>query len=212
MAKNIKRIKLPGVTEPYNVVDATAIHKTDVATSNSAGIVKIGSGITVAADGTISVNATAPVTSVNGKTGRVVLTAQDVGALPSDTVIPSVPDNIVKYTAISNVETTTPLNADTLQGYTADYFATATGLASVNSKVSTMQSDITTAKTNITNLETDVTNLKTNKMDISGGTMTGALVAQNNTNYTTKQVRNIIISTEDPSGGDNGDIWIKYAE
>lgn len=42
--------------------------------------------------------------------------------------------------------------------------------------------------------------------------MTGALVAQNNTNYTTKQVRNIIISTEDPSGGDNGDIWIKYAE
>ena len=132
--------------------------------------------------------------------------------MPSNTVIPSVPDNIVKYTAISNVETTTPLNADTLQGYTADYFATATGLASVNSKVSTMQSDITTAKTNITNLKTDVTNLKTNKMDISGGTMTGALVAQNNTNYTTKQVRNIFISTADPSGGDSGDIWIKYAE
>ena len=107
--------------------------------------------------------------------------------MPSDTVIPSVPDNIVKYTAISNVETTTPLNADTLQGYTADYFATATGLASVNSNVSA-------------------------KLNISGGTMTGALIAQNNTNYTTKQVRNIIISTEDPSGGDNGDIWIKYAE
>ena len=125
--------------------------------------------------------------------------------MPSDTVIPSVPDNIVKYTAISNVETTTPLNADTLQGYTADYFATATGLASVNSKVSTMQSDITTAKT-------DISNLKTNKMNISGGTMTGALVAQNNANYTTKQVRNIFISTSDPSGGSNGDIWIKYAE
>ena len=132
--------------------------------------------------------------------------------MPSDTVIPSVPDNIVKYTAISNVETTTPLNADTLQGYTADYFATATGLASVNSNVSAMKSDITTAKTNITNLKTDVTNLKTNKMDISGGTMTGALIAQNNTNYTTKQVRNIFISTSDPSGGSNGDIWIKYAE
>lgn len=127
-------------------------------------------------------------------------------------MIPSVPDNIVKYTAISNVETTTPLNADTLQGYTADYFTTATGLASVNSKVSTMQSDITTAKTNITNLKTDVTNLKTNKMNISGGTMTGALIAQNNTNYTTKQVRNIFISTEEPSGGNSGDIWIKYVE
>ena len=31
-----------------------------------------------------------PVSSVNGKTGAVVLTASDVGALPSDTVIPSV--------------------------------------------------------------------------------------------------------------------------
>ena len=51
-----------------------------------------------------------------------------------------------------------------------------------------MKSDITTAKT-------DISNLKTNKMDISGGAMTGALIAQNNTNYTTKQVRNIFIST-----------------
>ena len=124
--------------------------------------------------------------------------------MPSDTVIPSIPDNIVKYTAISNVEATNPLDADSLQGHTADYFATATGLASVNSTVSAMQSDITTAKT-------DITNLKTDKMNVSGGTMTGALVAQNNTNYTTKQVRNVFISTSDPSGGESGDIWIKYA-
>lgn len=199
---DIKKIKLTD-GKSYNVVDATAIHSEDVATSTVAGIVKIGSGITVAADGTISVNATSPVTSVNGKTGTIVLTAQDVGALPSDTVIPSVPDNIVKYTAISNVEATTPLDADSLQGHAADYFATATGLASVNSTVSAMQSDITTAKT-------DLSNLKTNKMDISGGTMIGALIAQNNTNYTTKQVRNIFISTSDPSGGASGDIWIKY--
>ena len=81
MAKNIKKIQVPGVTEPYDVIDATAIHKTDVATSTKAGIVKIGSGITVAVDGTISVNATAPVTSVNSKTGEVVLTADDVGAV-----------------------------------------------------------------------------------------------------------------------------------
>lgn len=204
MAKNISKIQIPNVTEVYNVIDATAIHETDVATSKSAGIVKIGSGITVAADGTISVNATAPVTSVNGKTGTIVLTAQDVGALPSDTVIPSIPDNIVKYTAISNVEATNPLDADSLQGHTADYFATATGLAGVNSKVSAMQSDITTAKT-------DITNLKTDKMNVSGGIMTGALVAQNNTNYMIKQVRNVFISTSDPSGGESGDIWIKYA-
>ena len=204
MAKNIKRIKLPGVTDVYDVIDATAIHSGDVATSTKAGIVKIGSGITVAADGTISVNATSPVTSVNGKTGTIVLTAQDVGALPSDTVIPSVPDNIVKYTAISNVEATTPLDADSLQGHTADYFATAASLASINSSLSTMQDDVSEAKTGVTNLQSS-------KMNVSGGTMTGALVAQNNTNYTTKQVRNIFISTSDPSGGTSGDIWIKYA-
>ena len=163
----IKKIKLPRVETPYEILDANAVPNTR---------------------------------KVNGKqlNKDITLSATDVGALPSDTVIPSVPDNIVKYTAISNVETTTPLNADTLQGYTADYFATAASLTSVNSNISTMQNDIT--------------NLKSGKLNISGGTMTGALIAQNNTNYTTKQVRNIFISTSDPSGGSNGDIWIKYAE
>ena len=163
----IKKIKLPRVETPYEILDANAVPNTR---------------------------------KVNGKqlNKDITLSAADVGALPSDTVIPSVPDNIVKYTAISNVETTTPLNADTLQGYTADYFATATGLASVNSKVSRMQSD--------------VANLETSRMNISGDTMTGALVARGNTGYSVAQARNIIISTSDPSGGDNGDIWIKYAE
>lgn len=83
MAKKIKRIELPGIPDAYDVIDATAIHGEDVATSVKAGIVKIGSGITVAEDGTISVNTTASVTSVNSKTGEVVLTAADVGARPS---------------------------------------------------------------------------------------------------------------------------------
>lgn len=48
------------------------------------------------------------------------------------------------------------------------------------------------------------------KVDRAGDTMTGALIAQNNANYTTAQVRNIIISSADPSGGSNGMIWIKY--
>jgi hypothetical protein len=49
---------------------------------------------------------------------------------------------------------------------------------------------------------------------ISGGILTGILVAQNNTAYTTKQVRNIFFSTEEPTDadGDNGDIWIMYSE
>lgn len=39
-----------------------------------------------------------PVTSVNNKTGAVVLTASDVGALPDTTVIPTVPTNISAFT------------------------------------------------------------------------------------------------------------------
>ena len=46
------------------------------------------------------------------------------------------------------------------------------------------------------------------KVDRAGDTMQGPLVAQNNTNYTVKQVRNIIFSTGEPTSGDgnNGDI------
>lgn len=48
-------------------------------------------------------------------------------------------------------------------------------------------------------------------LPIGGGTMTGVLYSQANTSYTTAQVRNVIESTADASGGDNGDIWIKYS-
>lgn len=54
----------------------------------------------------------------------------------------------------------------------------------------------------------NVTNDK--QLPIAGGIMTGVLTAQNNTSYTTKQIRNITLSTADPSGGANGDVWIKY--
>ena len=48
----------------------------------------------------------------------------------------------------------------------------------------------------------------------SGDTMTGQLIAQNNIAYTTAQVRNIILSTSEPTSndGNNGDIWIVYKE
>ena len=116
-----------------------------------------------------------PVTSVNGETGAVNLD------------IPTIPDNLVKYNALSPVEATTPVNADTLQGHAANYFATASGLSAVEQSVD-------------------------GKLDKAGGTMLGALIAQANTNYATAQVRNVIISPNDPSGGNNGDIWIKYVE
>lgn len=48
------------------------------------------------------------------------------------------------------------------------------------------------------------------KMNVSGGTFAGAVVAQTNGNYGIRQMRNTIISSSDPSGGGNGDVWIKF--
>lgn len=82
-----------------------------------------------------------------------------------------------------------PVNADTLGGKTANDFATKTDLSSLALATKTM--------------------LNT-KADINSPTFTGTLKATANTNYTTAQLRNITLSTADPSGGSNGDIWIKY--
>lgn len=43
-----------------------------------------------------------------------------------------------------------------------------------------------------------------------GDIMSGELIAANNANYTIAQVRNITISQDEPSGGGNGDIWLRY--
>ena len=46
----------------------------------------------------------------------------------------------------------------------------------------------------------------TSILPITGGEMQGALVAQSNTDYTTPQVRNVSMSTEAATGGNNGQI------
>ena len=53
---------------------------------------KIENGTITLGNQTITPLTSAPVTSVNSKTGAVVLNASDVGALPADTVIPTVND------------------------------------------------------------------------------------------------------------------------
>ena len=129
-----------------------------------------------------------PVTSVNGQTGDVTVSAE-------------LPEHLVKYDTLAPIETTTPINADTLQGHAASYFATGTELSALSDVVDSNTDDITALQSNVNG-----------KVSKSGDTMTGALIAQNNTNYSVAQVRNIIISTSDPSGGNSGDIWIKYVE
>lgn len=140
---------------------------------------------------------TAPVTSVNGQTGDVTITID-------------LPEGLVKYEALSDVQSVDKLNADTLEGHSASYFATATGLSAMDTKVTANTNNITTLSTDLSTANGNITTLQNGKVDKAGGTMTGALIAQNNTNYTTAQVRNVIISTAGPSGGSNGMLWIKY--
>lgn len=180
----------------------------------------------------------APVQSVNSKTGVVTLTKADIGLSNVDnvkqystsnpppypvtsvngqtgavTIESDVPENIVRYYDVAPTEAVEGLNADTLEGHKASYFATASGLSATNAQVSTLNSSLSTIDTQVSTANNNISALQTamnDKVDKSGGTLEGALVAQRNTNYATAQVRNVIISTADPSGGSNGDIWIKY--
>lgn len=84
-----------------------------------------------------------------------------------------------------------------------------------NTNISNINGQIQTINNNIENINSDVTSLTSSvngKLNITGGTLTGQLVAQSNTNYTVGQVRNIYLSTEIPTNdvGNNGDIWIVY--
>lgn len=175
----------------------------------------------------------APVTSVNSKTGAVTLAKSDIGLGNVDnvkqysasnpppypvtsvngqtgavTVDVELPANLVKYDAISDVVSVDSLNADTLQGHPASYFATADSITqATNSMTNYVDDNVDTLSTSISN---NYQELDSSKLSKTGGTMTGVLTAQSNTNYTIAQVRNIILSTSDPTGGSNGDIWIKY--
>ena len=141
-----------------------------------------------------------PVTSVNGQTGAVTVSAE-------------LPEHLVKYDTLAPIETTTLINADTLQGHAASYFATGAEVSALSAVVDSNTDDITANAQNISTLQSNIATLQSNvngKVSKSGDIMTGALVAQNNTDYGVAQVRNIIISTEEPSGGNSGDIWIRY--
>ena len=141
--------------------------------------------------------------------------ASDIGALPDTT-------DYVSYTEDSTVEDVDSINADLLQGYNAAYFATASDVSTLSSTVTTMSNTVNTLNTKVTNNSTAIDGMQEDisilqnkvieKMGINGGTMTGELIAQNNTDYATAQMRNIIISTDEPSGDGNGDIWLRYTE
>lgn len=107
---------------------------------------------------------------------------------------------------------TTTTVAETFDGHTVSEFVLKTNV--VNNLTST-STDVPLSAAQGKALNDSITSVKTTAnaaLPKSGGTLTGAVTAQSNTNYTTKQIRNVILSTSEPTSSDgaNGDIWIKY--
>ena len=84
----------------------------------------------------------------------------------------------LRVTDVGSAVDINPINADTLQGKSANYFATASALNA--------------------------------KAPLASPSFTGTAKVAPGTDYTTAKLRKITLSTADPSGGNNGDIWIKY--
>ena len=129
--------------------------------------------------------------------------------------IPNVSEYVTAQDPIGISDTVPP----TFGGHTVEDFilqsqvvnslnSTSTTLPLSANQGNILNQSIQQNSTKISNLETAVND----KLSLSGGTMTGALIAQSNTNYTVGQVRNIYLSTEAPTNevGNNGDIWIVY--
>lgn len=203
--------------------------------------------------------------------GLSYLWAKILSAIESHSV--TLPDKLVSYKAATAIAATEKLNADTLGGYSANYFAKGSDVSSIQGSIKTQASEILKAqqavssmestvsdhatsiglldsnveslKTTVGNHGTDIANLGTGlenlqrkvtvldqsigdipnqieqinvaldaKLNKSGGIMTGPLIARVGSDQTVAQVRNIIISTEEPTSedGSNGDIWIRYTE
>lgn len=201
--------------------------------------------------------------------GLSYLWTKIVAAIESHSV--TLPDKLVSYKAATAITATEKLNADTLGGYSASYFAKGSDVSSIQGSIKTQASEILKVQQAVSNMEstvsghttsielldsnveslkttvgshgTSIANLGTGlenlqrkvtvldqsvgdipnqinqinaalgaKLDKSGGTMTGPLIAKVGSDQTVAQVRNIIISTKEPSAevGSNGDIWIKY--
>ena len=91
----------------------------------------------------------------------------------------------LRVTDVGSAVDINPINADTLEGKSASYFATSSDISTINSSLNT-------------------------KAPLASPSFTGTAKVAAGTDYTTAKLRNIILSTADPSGGSNGDIWIKY--
>ena len=246
---NISKIKLPDVIHPYDIIDKSALHSSDIDTTvtntsdtkvASAGAVKQAYEKGEEASNIASVasqSASRISTNLNNNTYKFLtykdnthteaqikaLTSAKVGDfyIASDTGTAWVCVTAINGTA--SASSWEKAGSSAFEGHQVGEFVLKTDV--VNNLTSTATNvplsaaqgkalnDSVNAIKNSVNITQDyISNLANNKLNKSGGIMTGILKAQSNTSYTTAQVRNIIISPNDPSGGNNGDIWIKYVK
>ena len=105
----------------------------------------------------------------------------------------------LRVTDVGSAVDINPINADTLEGKSASYFATASNVSTINNSLNTINSDISTINGSLSA-----------KAPLASPSFTGTAKVAAGTDYTTAKLRNITLSTADPSGGSNGDVWIKY--
>lgn len=145
----------------------------------------------------------------------------EIYATPDDNEL-----NTTTFLRVSDVGSavdTNPINADTLGGKPASKFLTVDSTINANTFSNKNLEDFVLKNEIIDNLNsTDTAKplsanqgkaLKTEidaKAPLASPAFTGSATVAAGTDYTTAKLRNVILSTADPSGGNNGDIWIKY--
>jgi len=124
-------------------------------------------------------------------------------------------DAITKYTGSGWISIAVDLNT------TADRVIITDGngdlaVSDVTSTELTVLDGITATTTELnytdgvtSNIQTQLNTLDSDKADLSGANFSGRVTASDN-DESRFSVRNIYISTADPSGGVDGDVWLKY--
>ena len=140
--------------------------------------------------------------------------AQYDAALAAGTIneneIYATPDNneldtttFLRVSDVGSAVDTNPINADTLGGKSALDFLQASEIVDKLTSTDTTK-PLSANQGKALKTEVDA------KAPLASPTFTGSATVAAGTDYTTAKLRNVILSTGNPSGGNNGDIWIKY--
>ena len=140
--------------------------------------------------------------------------AQYEAALAAGTVneneLYATPDNneldtttFLRVSDVGSAVDTNPIDADTLGGKSASEFLQSSDIVdNLTSTATTKPLSANQGKALKTAVDA--------KAPLASPTFTGSATVAAGTDYTTAKLRNVILSTANPSGGNNGDIWIKY--